>query len=155
MKEKTYQIDGTTYTQRPLVLGQLRQLRQVLTGFVVPSNLTPADIIASLEDKLPQALAILLTPEGAKIKDKDLDALASELENSLELETAIEVIEDFFTCNPVASLANKLAGMAEKMRGMIKTKTGSSSSSSNLPTETLPGETESSGDTPSTSASPT
>lgn len=154
MKEKRYTIGDKTYIQRPLVLGQMKQIREVLNGLAFPSRLTVPDIIEALEDRLPLALAVVLTPEGLPVKGKDLPALADELEGALELETAIEVVEDFFICNPVASLSTKLAGMADRLRGMMTGPTGSSNSSSSSLTETSPDETPCSGDTPSEIANP-
>jgi len=155
MKEKRYEIGGKTYVQRTLVLGQVKQIREVIAGLVVPSPLNVPDIMAALDDRLPLALAVVLTPEGESPRKKDLQSLADELEFSIEAETAVEVIEDFFICNPVASLSTKLAGMIIKVRSMMRTRTGSDSSACISPTETLPGETQSSGDIPLENAPPT
>jgi hypothetical protein len=48
------------------------------------------------------------------LKDRDLDALAAELEFNIDPGTAMQVIEDFFDCNPIASLFERFAGMTEK-----------------------------------------
>lgn len=138
--EKKYQIGGTTYIQRPLVLGQMKQIREVIGGMVIPATFTPAEIIQLLEDRLPLALAVVLTPEGFSPKGKDLVAIAEQIDFAIELETAMEVVEDFFICNPVVSLSKKLAGITDALLGMMKP-TGLTRSSSSLPTETLPGET--------------
>lgn len=155
MKSKSYRIGDKIYIQRPLVLGQMKQIREVLNGLTFPARFTVPNIIEALEDRLPLALAVVLTPEGQPVKGKDIPALADELEGVLELETAIEVVEDFFICNPVASLSTKLAGMADRLRGMMTGPTGSNSSSSSSPTETSPNATPCSGDSPSESAHPT
>jgi len=153
--EKHYEIGGKKYIQRTLVLGQIKQAREVLSGIVMPSNLTVQDILMALEDRLPLALAIVLTPEGESPRGKNIQSLAEELEFAIEPEQAVEVIEDFFICNPVASVSERLLGMVKKVREMVAKKTGSTSSASSLPEETSPEETPSSGDTPLENASPT
>ncbi|MHC1697781.1 MAG: hypothetical protein AB9919_06935 [Geobacteraceae bacterium] len=153
MEEKRYTIGGKTYFQRTLVLIQIKQLKKALSGIEFPENLSVLNVIETLGDRIPQALAIVLTEEGTALKGKDLSALAEELEYSIEAETVFTVIEDFFTCNPTASLLQKLAGMLGSLRGMMTKRTGSTSSASPSPEETLPSETPSSGATPSESAS--
>jgi len=151
--EKRYEIGGKTYIQRPLVLIQHKQIKNVLTGLEIAENFTVLDIIEVLEDRLPQALAVVLTEECMSLRDKNLAALADELQYTIQPETAFEVIEDFFICNPAASLLQKLAGVIANVRGLMR-RTGSTKSVSTSQGETSPGETPSSGDTPSTSADP-
>lgn len=153
MEEKRYTIGGKTYIQRTLVLGQVKQLKIVLTGLEIPENSTGFDVVEILGDRIPQALAIVLTEEGTTLKGKDLTALAEELEFSIEAQVVFEVIEDFFICNPTVTLLQKLAGMIGSLRGLMRKRTGSTSSASPSPEETSPDETVSSGDIPSESAS--
>jgi len=155
MEEKSYEIGGKTYIQRALVLGQIKQLKGVLAGVEISEDFTVQEIIETLEDRLYQALAIVLTEAGTALKGKDLPTLAEELEWSIPPETAFEVIEDFFICNPTASLLNKLAGVIGKIRGLMGKGTGSTNSASSSAEETLSNETTSSGDTLSESVSPT
>ena len=115
----TYEINGKRYVQRPLVLGQLKQLTEVLKGLAWTSGTDLTDIIALVGGRLPSALAVVLTEEGALPGKKDIPSLAKELEDALDADTAIKVVEDFFTSNPVASLLERLRGLAGKM-----TKTG-------------------------------
>ena len=120
----TYEINGKRYVQRPLVLGQLKQLTEVLKGLAWTSGTDLTDIIALVGGRLPSALAVVLTEEGALPGKKDIPSLAKELEDALDADTAIKVVEDFFTSNPVASLLERLRGLAGKM-----TKTGEKPSS--------------------------
>jgi hypothetical protein len=148
-----YDISGTTYIQKPLVLGQIRQMRGVLDGLAISPSEGSAGLILALEDRLGLALAVVLTKEGETLKDKDLHALADEIEFAITGETIMKVVDDFFTCNPVASLFEKVTGIVKKIRAAIPT--GSRTSVSSLPTEISPKETPSCGDSPQESAAPT
>lgn len=152
-QQKKYEIGGTVYVQRPLVLGQIKQILEATDGMTFHAGLTPLAIIDALADRLPLALAVVLTPEGQPVKGKNLPSLADELENTIELATAIQVVEDFFTCNPTAAVFEKLAGMVKRIRASMATGSGNSSVPS--PTETSPSGTQSSGDSLSRTASPT
>lgn len=141
-----YEIGGKTYIQAPLVLGQFQQLMKLLEGVVFSGELTPLSLMRIIGDKLPQAMAIVLTPENIKLKDKDIHALASELAFEIPPEIVLQVIEDFFDCNPIPSLLERIGTMAEKIsHAMIKT--GSMNSSASSREEISRKETVSSGDT--------
>lgn len=146
----TYEIGGKTYTQRPLVLGQISQLMSLMKGLIIPHDIDTLGLVSLLGNKLPQAVAVVLTPEGVSLKDKDVNALTAELEFEISPEQTIQVVEDFFVLNPIVSLLERLSGMTEKIsKAMIKTtETGLKSSSAPLPEEILPKETASSGDAP-------
>lgn len=143
----TYNIGGETYIQKPLVLGQLIQLTRLLNGSAFPESPGVTDIIAALGNRLPLALAIVLIPEGTALKDKDVPALASDLEFMIDPETAIQVVNDFFDCNPINSVLEQLTGMAQKITAAIP-RTIVTGSSAPSPEEILPGAIASSGDTP-------
>jgi hypothetical protein len=150
---RRYEIDGKTYLQRSLVLGQIRQLMTVLEGLTIPPDVTVPALIDLLGAKLPEALAVVLTEEGKSPRDKNLAALAAELEFSLPIETACEVVEDFFACNPVAALLDRLTGTMGAIGGLLGS--GSTRRSSSSVTAISPSGTASSGDSPRPSASPT
>lgn len=149
MSVHSYEIGEKTYEQKPLVLGQLRQLLDVVAGTLIPHGADAMALVAALGDKLPRALAIILTPEGVNLRNKDIDALAANLEFDISLEQSMQVVEDFFTCNPIASLLEKLTGaMGKATQGATGLKTLSASS----PEEALSTEEKSSGDAHSESA---
>jgi hypothetical protein len=160
MEQFKYEIGGTAYVQRPLVLGQVLLLAGLLKHLPIVQDMGVQAIIASLGLKLPDALAIVLIPQDGKAIDKIDDdkrfELATEISFSIDPETVAKVIEDFFDCNPIASLLERFAGMTEKLSGKIKTmkEPGSSKPSSSSPAEISPREMGSFGDTPSRSASP-
>jgi hypothetical protein len=133
MKEKmVYEIGGKKYTQAKLVLGQVQQLIGLLAEVNWPATISAPAILMSLGDKAPDALAILLNPLGVELKEKDLKAMAEDFKYSIDLETGTEVIEDFLSCNQIASLSKKYKAMAANL-GFGKSATGSPKSASPSP----------------------
>lgn len=102
-----YQINGKNYYTSTLKLGQLRQLLNLAKDCIFPENFSTTDLIMILGDKIHTALAIILVEENALLKDKDVDALATEIEFTFDLDKTIEVIDDFFVQNYYASLLKK------------------------------------------------
>lgn len=145
--EFKYEIGGKTYTQKPLVLGQIRQLMSLMKGIVIPHDIGIPGLISLLGDKLPRAIVIVLCEEGKALKDKNLEHLESEIEFEISPEQAIQVVEDFFDSNPIVSLLERLKETAGKISEKMK-ETGLNKSASSSPVEILPSETPSSGDTP-------
>lgn len=130
MDPKKYTINGKVYTQKPLVIGQADQMLELLQG-VELTALTPISIIQAMGGRIPMAAAIVLTPEGIKIRDKDLNALEDEFAENLELETALEVAADFLSFNPLSSISGKAKMLMDGVWGMLpknKKKAGSQSS---------------------------
>lgn len=117
--EYTYEFGGKTYIQRPLVLGQLRQLLKVLKNVEIPGDATALGLIEAFGDKIQDVLAVVLTEQGTSLKDKNLTALADDLAFSVTPETAFQVCEDFFSCNPVSSLLERLTGAMGKITGTL------------------------------------
>lgn len=139
-----YTVGDKIYIQKPLVLGQISQLIECLKGKTIEWS-GPLEMYSQLKDRFPRLLAIVLTEEGKSPGGKDLDTIEVEVEFSIDLDTTLKVIEDFFDCNPTASLLKKLAGMSTKILRQMPT--GSKKSPSPSQEETSPGETPSSGDT--------
>jgi hypothetical protein len=114
MEKKKYIINGKTYCQKKLVILQVKQLMAALEG-VVFHDLSATGVIKSLDDLVPSIAAIVLTPEGARIKTKDMAFLADEFENELDFEKALEVTADFLAFNPISSIVSNL----KKLTGMM------------------------------------
>ncbi len=150
---RQYKIGDKIYIQRPLVIGQVRQLLSVLEGIQIPSDVDVMGLVATLGDRLPDALAVILTPVGTHPKEKDLKAISDEIAFSLELETAMKVIEDFFVLNPISSLFERMGKMVEAIQAQFQTQSMNSFVSSQE--ETSQKETQSNGDTHSKSANDT
>lgn len=114
MDRKDYEINGKTYSQAPIVPGQLKQiygLSAALQGVDWTDMTNAASLVAILGDRLPGFAAVVLKPEGVRLKDKDVDALTEEFEETLPLDTALEIVADFFTFNPIPSLVERLRGL--------------------------------------------
>ena len=147
-----YQIGDKKYFQKPLVLGQISQLNEYLKGINFSREMGMQEIISEMGEKLPKGLAIVLQEEGIHLKNKNLDETAEEIGFSIDPETAFKVIEDFFDCNPIASLLERLRGMIDTV--LRKAIAPEKISSSISPKETLQNETISSGATPRKNAIP-
>jgi hypothetical protein len=157
-----YEIGGKKYFQKPLVLGQVQQLIEFLKGRKLPDDLSPFKVIEFLGDDLSEGVAIVLSEDGRHLKDKDIVSLTAEIKWSIKPETSFEVIRDFFECNPIASMLEKLTG---KIREIVKVMfaglgplarkaTGLEKPSPSSVKETSPKKTTSSGDLPQENASP-
>jgi len=112
----TYEINGKTYIQKKLVLGQLGPLSALLSGL----RFTATDalgLIAGLGEQLPEALAIVLVPEGVHPADKDMANVRRDLFDADLDGVALQVIDDFFTCNPLHLLLVRAAGIINRVKG--------------------------------------
>jgi phosphoribosylpyrophosphate synthetase len=109
-----YIIAGKKYIQRPLVIGQLKQLSKLLKDVVISPDAGAAELVEAIGDKLSEAIAIVLIPEGVDIKDKNIEEIVKELEFQVDIETAVKIIEDFFDCNQVSSLLKRLQNAIKK-----------------------------------------
>jgi len=144
MEERKYEIGGKTFIQRPLVLGQWRQLKELMRSVVLPVNLDPGALITAFGSHFFTALAIVLIEEGKTAKDKDLNALAAEIEFGILPETALQVMSDFFDLNPIPSILRNLTEMTDQLTRKILEKMkeiGSMSSASSSPEGTSPEKT--------------
>jgi hypothetical protein len=144
-----YTIGDRTYVQKPLVLGQIEQMMEILDGIRVPRSTTPKAVMEALGDRLHLAFAIALVEQGKSPKREmeEIREIAQWLHWEINGETSLRVIEDFFVCNPIASLWEKLKGIASSAGigiKVIRKVSGKLSSSSRE--ETSQSETPSSGD---------
>ena len=129
-QEFEYQIDDKTYVQRKLVLGQIEQLMDIIEGLELRTDMKPEEVLVVLKKKIPSGLAIILCEKGTKLADKDIDALAEELKFSVDADQAMEIVSDFFVCNPIVSLLGKLRDAGDKVLTAIKNQaTGGSTNS--------------------------
>jgi len=148
-----YEVEGKIYHQKKLVLGQVAQLMELLKEIKIPlsdaGSFDPHAVADILGDKVHRAVAIVLIEDGVPLKDKDLEALTREVSWTFDLETTLQVIEDFFACNPIASLLERYIGIIRKV--WQSAAIGSPKPVSSSPKETSPGATPSSGGTPPTS----
>lgn len=149
---KTYEIGGKTYEQRELLLGQWRQISELFKDLELPAGGSRMrQLIEGLEraGKLDRALAIVLVEVGGTPRDKDLDAIEREIPFALTPQQIAEIIDDFFTCNPVSSILSRLGAVLAKVVAIVTgamREIGSKKSASLFQVETSQGETPSSGD---------
>lgn len=137
MDHKTYEVRGVIYEHRPQVLGQLKQLESLLVDVSIPAGAGATGMIFAIGDKAPRALAILLTEKGMSPEDKDLNALAKEMEWGITLEQTMEIADDFFSINPLSLAFAKIVGMMERFTAqMLDGPTGTPESASSLQTAT-------------------
>jgi hypothetical protein len=110
-----YEFGSKVYVQNKLVWGQVKQLASILKDITFEGDITVSYLINLLDDKLMPAVAVVITEEGTSIKNKDIDKIAEELEETIPVDVVIQVVEDFFTCNPVSSLLEKAGNMMKNL----------------------------------------
>lgn len=178
MSDKQYTIGDKTWTQRSLVLGQWKQLMEVIKGVTITPGADLPQLIATLGTRLPLALAVILLEEGTTLRQRFglrtaagsdgtqvpewyqnpdvMLEIANEIDAGIDAETVLKVVDDFLSCNPVSSILERLMG-AMQVAGQIRTMTGmvSTQSSPASPEETSPDTSASSGDSPQENASHT
>lgn len=103
-----YNVAGIVYIQKPLYLGQIKQLTTLLQNVSWPKKMIVSELILSLSDILNQAFAIVLIEKGkdtpTELKNKDLKFLAESFEFGIDSKTVVRIVNDFFDCNPTDSL---------------------------------------------------
>lgn len=119
-----YEVNGKLYRQKPLVLGQIKQLIVFLGNLAFPAiESAEAEIgmiIGILGDRLPHALAIVLTEDGIPLKEKNLENMAAEIESTFDIAITMRIVEDFFDCNPIASLFDRVTLGMQKLADTLK-----------------------------------
>jgi hypothetical protein len=91
----------------------------------IPTDATALNLITALGDRLSMAIAIVLHQPDVKLKDKNIEQLASDIEFEMSPELALEVIEDFFDLTPISSLLEKVGKTVGKIADKMKMETGS------------------------------
>lgn len=150
MTIRTYDIDGRRYEQKKMTWGQTLLVIGILRG----ADLRPGGgifgVIEALGPKLPELLAVALVPAGQS-PERTPDQLA-ELRQALEAnpEVMFEALSDFFDCNPVVSLAEKMAGTIQTIAAVLHPTSPPPSRvpSASSPTATSPSAAPSSGAAP-------
>ena len=119
MSQKTYTINGKEYYQKPLVIGQVMPLLDMLEGVEI-LELTVTGLLRALGNNLPVALAVVLYPTGVNLEDKDIESLSKEFRETLEVNVALEVIDDFLACNPLSSISARMRDVMFKLIEVAK-----------------------------------
>ena len=142
-----YNIGGSMYTQHEMKLYQMIQLShclpldQMKLGEIKIE--TPKDLVDLLGDAVSKALAIILCPAGVDLRKKNISKVQLHLEDHLNASILIEVLEDFFVCNQVSSVAEKVTAIVILVMKLWQqpSPTPSKSGSASSPTETSQNET--------------
>lgn len=78
-----YEIDGVTYIQKPLVLGQLKQLLSLLQRLRIPADTDALGVIMAIGADLPDVLAVVLTEKGIRRATRTWPRWPTELRSPL------------------------------------------------------------------------
>jgi hypothetical protein len=120
--EKRYEICGKTYVQRPVVLGQFNLLLPVLKGLEISGG-SAVEVAFSLGEGLHKALAVVLIEEGQTVRDacrpECLLEREADIQWAIDPEVVVEVIEDFFECNPISSISEKIGNAMSKLNSRL------------------------------------
>lgn len=132
-EEKKYVVGGKSFVQRKLVWGQAKQLIREIEGVELPSAFSPKDVLKVLESRIPKLITIVLIPEGESARTKKNEEMLEFFEWEMSLEQTMEIIEDFFVCNPIPSWLDKVGVGMSRMTSDF----GKSSEKATGSTETL------------------
>jgi hypothetical protein len=111
-----FKIGGQDYEVREVILEQERQLTRLIRGAKIEftgtaeldfehldksvekilGSVSPDSLLAVLDEKAAAFFAIILTPKGQHVKEKDLAAVEEHLRWELTLSQQIEVARCFF-----------------------------------------------------------
>lgn len=120
-QRNTYEINGTVYELLPPVFGVLRHVNLFCdeAGSEVE---TVDDLRAVLADRTGEFVAGFLTPQGTHPADRDMDAIARDIDWAADGQIPFEVIESFFSQPGFDPGKIKSAGQAMLvLGGMIMT----------------------------------
>ena len=111
---KKYEINGKTYIQQELQLGQIQRLGDVLQGVDIP-DLSDFAALASLLGNIgPKWLSAILVPEGMSPREVDYAILEKEME-SCSVVMAVQAVRDFFVFNPPSLLFSAIKEITDSV----------------------------------------
>ncbi len=109
-----YDLDGTAFYQRTLVLGQSVRLIPLFEGMEL-QGANPQSVAQHVGDRMGEALDIILVPKGVTqqehVRCLNVPGGESRAGSFLEGLTHVDlmgVVEDFFDCNLDSSLLDRL-----------------------------------------------
>ncbi len=109
-----YKINEKTYTQKKLTLGQIKKLIEIMND--IPDAVRKQGIMPMLMYNLPAFLAVVLIEEEKTVRES-LEDFENKMKffEDVDYETALKVVEDFFTYNQISLLLS----VAEKISKAI------------------------------------
>ena len=116
--KKVYIVGGRNYVQEPLVLGQWKQL---LTTIKLPEGgaMTVQTITGMIGESIDSAIAIMVCEEGKSLKEKNIDELAEAIRYELDMDTSMQIVEDFFLLNDITSVMVKVGRIMDTISGQV------------------------------------
>ncbi len=116
--KKVYIVGGRNYVQEPLVLGQWKQL---LTTIKLPEGgaMTVQTITGMIGESIDSAIAIMVCEEGKSLKEKNIDELAEAIMYELDIDTSMQIVEDFFLLNDITSVMVKVGRIMDTISGQV------------------------------------
>lgn len=139
-----YEIDGQSYYQKTLVLGQSSLLAPFFEGLTF-DDLKAESVVGQLGERVGRALEIVLVPKGVSQHTHALNLqtpgaieTASLFLNHLTHIDFIQLVEDFFVCNLDSSVISRMLGVLQGMNATTPTtETALNDSVQSLPEATL------------------
>ena len=116
IENKIYIIGDQRFYQKPLVIGQTVQLMKELSKVKLTGGWSVLNIMDSVGDKIADLITIVLIQSGKTLKDKDRVEMSGFLNDNLSMDMAIEIVEDFFLCNKIQSLLDKVTLMMNRLQ---------------------------------------
>ena len=120
--KKVYIVGGRNYVQEPLVLGQWKQL---LTTIKLPDDaksISTQTIFSIIGENIVNVVAILLREEGKPLREKGVEELAENIGFEMSIDTATEVLDDFFLMNDIGLIMKAIEGLMDKITDQVKGK---------------------------------
>lgn len=113
---KTITIAEKKFYQETLKLGQLKELSELVIelkiGEIDFRNLDIADVIQKIGNNAAKFCAIILTPEGVKLHERNKQEIEEFLNWNMDIKQTAQVVADFFEVNGlreyIANLQSKL-----------------------------------------------
>jgi len=86
--------------------------------------MTVQTITGMIGESMDTAIAIMICEEGKSLKEKNIDKLAEAIRYELDMDTSMQIVEDFFLLNDLTSLVTRVAGimvsMSNRMDAAVK-----------------------------------
>jgi hypothetical protein len=145
---QSYQIGEKTFTQHKLAWRQIRLVLAQLSGRTIVTTDVMA-IVSALGSRLTTVMGVILFPEQEtreahlqRIKDQEAFAAHVEFfDDHMELDTALEVMRDFFTLNRISYVSELCQEITAKFQDTQPAAgTTSSASAPSSPGATRPSE---------------
>jgi len=111
-----YDINGESYYQKTLVLGQSTLLAPYIEGMSF-DDLKAESVVGQLGERLGRVLEIILVPKGVSQQTHSLNLatpgavdLSATFLSQLTHIDFIQLVEDFFACNLDSSVISRITG---------------------------------------------